>query len=116
MPPAGNTTPALKATAIAWAHAFLVGSLDDIRALQGPECDDHSATTLPIPTVSQYLRGLRSTMQQHFGQSLDKIRITGVAVRSVTGTTGMALVHYDLPAGVVGNDNWVEYTIHDDRW
>ena len=27
LPPAGNTSTRLKATAIAWAHAFLIGSL-----------------------------------------------------------------------------------------
>jgi hypothetical protein len=116
MPPGGNTIPALKATAIAWAHAFLVGSIDDIGALQGPECADHSATTLPIRTVSQYLRGERSTMEKLLGRSLDQIRITRVSVRNVTGTSGEALVEYDLPARVVGNDNWVEYTVHEGRW
>jgi hypothetical protein len=55
-------------------------------------------------------------MQKHFGGSLDKIRITGVTVRNVTGTSGEALVDYDLSARVVGNDNWVEYTIHEGRW
>ncbi|MDP9335262.1 MAG: hypothetical protein M3Q30_18425 [Actinomycetota bacterium] len=116
LPPAGNTSTSLKATAIAWAHAFLVGSLDDIKALQGPECTDHGGTTLPIPTVSQYLRGERTVMQKYLGRPLDKIKISGVALRNVTSSSGEALVEYDLPASVVGNDNWVSYTIHDGRW
>jgi len=116
LPPAGNTTATLKATAIAWAHAFLVGSLDDIKALRGPECADHSGTTLPIRTVSQYLRGERTVMAKYLGRPLDKIKINGVALRDVTSSSGDALVEYDLPANVVGNDNWVSYTIHDGRW
>ena len=116
LPPAGKTITSLKATAIAWAHAFLVGSLEDIRALQGPECTDHSGTTLPIRTVNQYLRGERTVMQKYLGRPLDKIKISGVAIRNVTSSSGDALVAYDLPANVVGNDNWVSYTIHEGRW
>ena len=116
LPPEGNTSTSLKATAIAWAHAFLVGSLNDIKALQGPECAVHSGTTIPSPTVNQYLRGERAVMQRYFGRPLDKIKITRVAVRNVTSTIGEALVEYDLPATVVGNDNWVSYTVHNGRW
>ena len=114
--PTGNSSANLKATAAAWAHAFLVGSLDDIKALQGPECADHSGTTLPTRTVSQYLRGERAVMAKYLGRPLDRIKITGVAVRNVTGSSGDALVEYDLPAKLVGNDNWVSYAIHDGRW
>ncbi len=116
LPPTGNSTASLKATALAWAHAFLVGSLDDIKALQGPECADHSGTTVPIRTVNQYLRGERAVMTKYFGRPLDKIAFSTVAVRNVTSTTGDALVEYDLPAALVGNDNWVSYTIHAGRW
>jgi hypothetical protein len=113
---AKGPAPYLKATAIAWAHAFLVGSLDDIKALQGPECTDHGGTTFPIPTVRQYLRGERTVMQKYLGRPLDKIKISGVALRNLTSSSGEALVEYDLPASVVGNDNWVSYAIHDGRW
>lgn len=116
LPPAGDSSASLKATAVAWAHAFLVGSLDDIRALQGPECADNTGTTLPLQVVEQYLRGERSVMATSFGRPLDEITITGVTLRSVTNSSGDALVEYDLPANVVGNDNWVNYAIHDGRW
>lgn len=114
--PAGNTSASLKATAIAWAHAFLVGSLNDIKALQGPECADQSGTTLSVGIVNQYLRGERAVMAKHLGRPLDKININRVVLRNVTSSSGDALVEYDLPANVVGNDNWVNYAIHDGRW
>ena len=47
---------------------------------------------------------------------VDKIKISRVAVRNVTSTSGEALVNYDLPATVVGNYNWVTYTVHNGRW
>jgi hypothetical protein len=116
LPPAGTSTADLRGTAIAWAHAFLVGSAADIKALQGPECTAQSATTVAAPIVSMYLRGLRAELQAHLGRPLDKIKIRGVAVRNVTATTGDAVVEYDLPAAVVGNDNWVSYAVHAGRW
>jgi hypothetical protein len=116
LPPAGSTTATLTATAVAWAHAFLVGSLDDINALQSPDCADHSGTTLPIRTVNQYLSGERAVMKKYIGRPLDKIAIRGVIVRNVTTTTGEALVEYDLPTALAGNDNWVSYVVHDGRW
>jgi hypothetical protein len=107
----------LMATAVAWAHAFLVGSLDDIRALQGPECADRGGATVPIGTVNQYLSGERAVMQKYLGRPLDKINIRRVVVRNVTRATGEALVEYDLPTSLSGgNDNWVTYTIHAGRW
>jgi hypothetical protein len=116
LPPAGNSTASLVATARAWANAFLVGSLGDIKALQGPECADRSGTTFATRTVTLYLQSERAVMQKYFGRSLDKIKIGRIVVRNVTSTSGEALVEYDLPAAVVGNDNWVSYTIHDGRW
>jgi hypothetical protein len=116
LPPAGNSSGSLQATAVAWAHAFLVGSLDDIKALQGPECADQSGTTLPTRAVNEYLLAERALMAKHLGRPLDKIKIKSVAIRNVTSTSGDALVEFDLPANVVGNDNWVSYAIHDGRW
>ena len=116
LPPAGNSTGSLKATAVAWAHAFLVGSYGDIKALQGPECTDQSGTTLPTGTVNQYLRAERAVMAKEFGRPLNEITIKSVATRNVTSSSGDALVEYDLPAAVVGNDNWVSYAIHNGRW
>src|SRR5438105_3172066 len=63
LPPPGASTASLRATAVAWAHAFLVGSPDDIRALEGPECTDRSGTTIEARIVTQYLRAMRATMQ-----------------------------------------------------
>jgi hypothetical protein len=71
---------------------------------------------MPMRTVSQYLRTERAVMRKYYGRPLDKIKITRVVVRNVTSTTGEALVEYDLPSAVVGNDNWVSYTVHDGRW
>jgi hypothetical protein len=116
LPPAGNSIASLKATARSYAHAFLVGSLDDMQALQGPECAVHSGTTIPIRTRSQYLRAERAVMRKYLGRPPDKIKISRVAVRNVTSTSGEALVNYDLPAAVVGNYNWVTYTVHNGRW
>jgi hypothetical protein len=116
LPPAGTSTADLRATATAWAHAFLVGSGDDIKALEGPECTPDSGTTFAASVVSMYLRGSRAVMQSHVGRPLDKINIRDVLVRKVTSTTGEALVEYDLPASVVGNDNWVTYAVHAGRW
>jgi hypothetical protein len=116
LPAAGTSTADLRATALAWAHAFLIGSAADMKALQGPECTSPSEPTIAASTVSMYLRGMRVGMQAHFGLPLDKIRIRGVVVRNVTATTGDALVEYDLPAAVVGNDDWVSYAVHAGRW
>jgi hypothetical protein len=115
LPPAGTSTDNLRATAIAWSNAFLVGSLADIKALEGPECAPQSNTTVAARTATVYLRGMRTEMRAHLGP-LDRIKILGVDVRNVTDTSGEALVEYDLPAAVVGNDNWVSYAVHDGRW
>jgi hypothetical protein len=116
LPAAGNSIASLKATAVAWAHAFLVGSLEDIKALQGPECDVHDGTPVPIRTARQYLDRERVAMRRYFGRALDTIEIQRVAVRNVTPTTGEALLEYNLPPTVVGNDNWVTYAVHNGRW
>lgn len=116
LPPTGNSTASLTATARAWAKAFLVGQLSDIKALQGPECADRTGTTLPAEAVTAYLQGQRAVMERAFGRPLDRIEIRDVLVRNVTSTQGEALVRYNLPAAVVGNDNWVTYAIHDGRW
>ena len=55
-------------------------------------------------------------MEKYFGRPPDKIKISRVVVRNVTSTSGEALVEYDLPATVVGNDNWVSYRVHNGRW
>jgi hypothetical protein len=116
LPPAGNSTASLEATARAWAHAFLTGSPGDIKALEGPECANNTGTTIPSSTVEAYLHAERIAMKKHFGRALDEINVNRVVTRNMTDNRGEALVRYDLPADVVGNDNWVSYAIHDGRW
>ena len=55
-------------------------------------------------------------MQEHIGVPLDHIRVLGVQVRQATATSGQAEVEYDLPASVVGNDNWVTYQVQNGHW
>jgi hypothetical protein len=107
---------ALRAAAIAWAKAFLTGTLKDVQRLQGPECKAPANSTLPKETVALYFRGLRRVMRHLLGRPLDKIRIRGVEVRNITSTSGEAQVLYDLPKSKVGNDNWVEFRLHHGRW
>lgn len=116
LPPAGDSVASLEATARAWARAFLVGSVDDIHALQGPECKNDSGTTIPVSTVNLYVRGLRAAVEKRLGRRPDRIAVIRVDTRNVTSTTGEALVVYDLPPSIVGNDNWVSYAVHDGRW
>ncbi len=116
LPRAGTSTASLKATAEAWARAFLVGSPDDIRALQGPECANNTGTTQPQRIVSAFLSTERALIAKHVGRPVDRIKIEDVLVRNVTASQGDALVEYDLPANVVGNDNWVTYAVHGGRW
>jgi hypothetical protein len=116
VPASSGTAAGLRASAVAWAKTFLTGTLKEIRSLQGPECKIPASSTLPESTTALYLRGLRAVMRQHFGRDLDKIRIRGVSLRNVTTTSGEAEVRYDLPRSKVGNDNWVEYKLHDGQW
>lgn len=116
LPPAGTTTADLQATATAWAKAFLVGSVDDMKALEGPECASQDETTVAPRIVAAYLKGMRAGLRAHIGRDLDEIRIVRVETRNVTSTTGDALVIYDLPRDKVGNDNWVSYAVHGGRW
>ena len=37
-------------------------------------------------------------------------------MRNATATYGEAEVDYELPASVVGNDNWVTYQYQDGQW
>ena len=55
-------------------------------------------------------------MVQAFGRALDKIKIRGVLVRKVTGTSGEAEVQYNLPVSVAGNYNWVGFELYNGRW
>jgi hypothetical protein len=111
------STAGLRAAAIAWAEAYLTGSAKDIRRLEGPECTGATTTTsLPEAVVVAYLRNLRAAMRRQLGRPLDRIRVRGVQLRNATLDRGEAQVLYDLPQSKVGNDNWVEFTVHDRRW
>ena len=106
----------LKAAALAWSNVFLTGTPDAIFAMEGAECTPTTSTTLSGSTISAYLAGERATMEQHFGMPLDAITAHGVSVRNFTGTTGEALVQYDLPESKTGNDNWVTYAVENGEW
>jgi hypothetical protein len=110
--PRDATVAGMRAAALAWSRAFLTGTPADIRNMEGPACLTASNPTLE----TEYLRGLRGVMRQHIGMPLDHIRVTGVQVRRATATAGEAEVQYDLPASVVGNDNWVTYRYVHGGW
>jgi hypothetical protein len=106
------TTAGLRAAARAWSAAFLTGTVSDIEQMEGGSCHATGNPTF----LTEYLRGLRAALQHHLGVSLDKVRVTGVLVRQMTVTTGDADVQYNLPASVVGNDNWVTYQYQGGQW
>ena len=113
--PTDTGAAGLRAAAVAWSDAFLTGSVADIRGMQSPSC--LSGGTTANPTLAKdYLRGIRAAIERHLGAPLSSIRITGVQVRNVTATTEDGEVQYDLPASVVGNDNWVSYGYQDGEW
>jgi hypothetical protein len=114
--PGDKSVEGLRAAALAWSRAFLTGTPAEIFAMEGPECRPATATTLSNDTISAYLAGERAMMKQHFGMPLDAITEHGVSVRNFTGTTGEALVQYDLPESKTGNDNWVTYALHGGAW
>jgi hypothetical protein len=117
-PPASpEAADGLRAAALAWSKAFLTGTMEDIKRRQGPECASRSSTsTIPKDVKIAYLRGLRAVMRKTIGVRLDQIPIRGVALRHVTRTRGEAEVLYNLPEAKIGNDNWVEFKLHDGHW
>jgi len=113
--PTDPTTAGLRAAATAWAHAFLTGTVADIRSMEGTSCLSGTPTLNPT-LLEAYLGGLRAEMEHHLGVPLGTIRITGVRLRNVTAISGEAEVEYDLPASSVGNDNWVTYQYQGGHW
>lgn len=112
-----TTTPGkvgLRAAALAWSHAFLTGTVADIRYMEGSPC--RSGPSLSPKILDEYLKGTRAEMQKYVGRRLSSIRITGVRTRNVTASTGDAEVEFALRAAVVGNDNWVSYGYQGGRW
>ena len=55
-------------------------------------------------------------MRRQLGKPLRQIHVRDVELRNVAGNRGEAQVIYDLPQEKVGNDNWVEFTLHDGHW
>ena len=55
-------------------------------------------------------------MRRQLGEPLDEIRISGIELRNVSARRGEAQVLYELPVSKVGNDNWVEFTLHHGQW
>jgi hypothetical protein len=55
-------------------------------------------------------------MRRQLGKPLNQIHVRDVQLRNVTGSRGEAQVIYDLPQQKVGNDNWVEFTLHSGHW
>lgn len=104
----------LRAAAVAWSHAFLTGTVADIRNMEGAPC--RSGPTMSPTVVKAYLKGMRAELQHYLGTPLRSIRITRVRTRDVTATTGDAEVEYALPALVVGNDDWVSYGYQHGKW
>jgi len=104
----------LRAAALSWSHAFLTGTVADIRNMEGTQC--RSVPTVSPTVVKAYLKGMRAELQHYLGAPLHSIRIAGVRTRNVTATTGNAEVEYRLPASVVGNDDWVSYGYQHGKW
>ena len=111
-----GTTVGLRSAALQWSKAFLTGSQHDIFDMEGPECLPDTTTTFSEKLVENYLKGERAVMQRHIGIDLAAITNHGVAVRNFTPSRAEARVLYDLPESATGNDNWVEYSRHDNSW
>jgi hypothetical protein len=116
LPSTPETAAGLRAAAIAWAKTFLTGSPEAMRRLQGPECRSSASRSIPKAVRTGYLRALRTSMRRQLGEPLDEIRISGVELRNVSARRGEAQVLYELPVSKVGNDNWVEFTLHHGQW
>jgi hypothetical protein len=113
--PTETGSAGLRAAAIAWSNAFLTGTVADIRGMEASACQV-GGPTIGSSVVEACLRAMRAALEHHFGVPLGSIRFTGVELRNVTATTGDAEVQYDLPASVVGNDNWVSYSYQHGQW
>jgi len=110
-----NPTPGtIQAAAVAWAKAYLTGTLADIHTMEGFQCSYHSS--LSPAFLSAYLNAERAGLAKSLETPLNMLRITGVLTRNVTATQGEAEVVYNLPTAKVGNDNWVSYQIQHGTW
>jgi hypothetical protein len=110
----GSPDEDLRSAARAWTNAFLKGTVKELRALQGPECK--SRRTSSLAEQRDYMHRLRVVMRRVLGVALDDIDIVDIQLRNVTPESGEAHVVFDLPPAKAGNDNWVEYRLHNGRW
>src|SRR5579872_2364232 len=112
--PTDKGVPGLRNAARAWSKAFLTGSIAEIRGMEGAACV--SAPTAAPRAQEADVRAMRAETERSLAVPLASIRIKGVLVRRVTATSGDAEVRYELPASVVGNDDWVAYGYQDGQW
>ena len=111
----GSSPEHLKQAARAYAEVWLRGSTDDfLAALRS--CTEKSSRAFNEDELTSYVERLRSTAEEVLGRSLEEVEITGVKLRRVSGAHGEAEVQFDLPEQLAGNDNWIEYTLKNDRW
>jgi hypothetical protein len=98
----------LKATAQAYAQAFLTGSFEDIEGLLSSECRATDYMT------AQELTPTRQYWERTFGFSFDRVKTTGVQFQDATSTTGQANVEYSHAAA--RNNDTVAYVRDNGRW
>jgi len=119
IPTGASPTAKLRAAALAWAHAFLTGTVIDQYDLQGPDClTGVKPTPSKVAAATAELRQERAQLEQRLGVSTATIesKIDGVSTRNVGDKSGEAEVRYDLPVSVTGNDNWVTYQLVGNQW
>jgi len=119
IPTGASPTAKLRAAALAWAHAFLTGTVIDQYDLQGPDClTGVKPTPSQLAAAAPELRRERAQIERRLGMSTATIqsKIDGVSTRNVSGNTGEAVVRYDLPVSVTGNYNWVTYQLVGGKW
>ena len=103
-----SSDAALKHAALNYAKATLNGTFVDLEAALSPECrsTDHvTAQNLPFGRV---------IWEDQMGISFKKVRITGVRVEDLTGTSAQAEVEYNTSKA--GNNNWVTYVLDHGHW
>jgi hypothetical protein len=117
--PGASPAATLRTAALAWAHAFLTGTVMEQQSyLQGPCLTGEKPTQSKIAAATARLNQERDRIQRTLGISTATIqsKIDGVSTRNVTAKTGEAEVRYDLPVAATGNDNWVTYELVGGKW
>jgi hypothetical protein len=112
-----TATATLRTTSVAWAHALLVGSLDEIATILDSKCAWPDISTAADRKASElYLQHIRTVLRSEMQMDLKAVKIRSVALRNVTASSGEALVEYELPPSAVGIENWVNYRLNDGQW